>query len=442
MTRIPIALATMLAPSCSHAYDLMDAYKHARSNDPTISRFDAIKQAAREDVSLAHAPLLPRISANLNLIEKDWGETAFPVRHRHTRHRTQAITIDYRMFDISGHSRLSAAKSASRAQDATYEAALQQLATRVVTAYFEVLTNDDALAFAKANERVLDRQQEEASVRSKVGLATTADVLDARARHSTSIAAVITAEHLLADSREALSQITGKPVGRLKKLRELLPVDAPPPAYLKASVARAVAGNPSVLAARYNLESTEQGVATARAGDLPTIDAALSYKRTAAWTQTPTRSAHGNTQGRRRRSGFTIGLTLRVPIVSAVTQGSHVRRAIDQREAAQGSLELTRRRVVSDTLRYHRSVVAGVSKIAATKAEVESFKNAHHATQAGIEVGSRTIIDLLIVQQKLTRSLMDHSVARHQFILDKLLLKKADGSLGMEDLEAINLLLQ
>jgi len=131
-----------------------------------------------------------------------------------------------------------------------------------------------------------------------------------------------------------------------------------------------------------------------------------------------------------------------VPIFSGGATQSRVRQSIYQRDAAQDSLESTRRQVVRDTLNYYRSVVAGISKVEATKAAVASSESARDATQAGFEVGTRTIVDVLIAQQNLTSSLSDYSQARHQFILDKLLLKQTAGTVDVKDLEAINALLQ
>jgi outer membrane protein len=363
----------------------------------------------------------------------------------HTRTRSDSLTISQSVVDFSKYADLKAAKSSSQAQDATYEAALQELSTRVATAYFQVLTNDDALTFAKANEQALARQLEQAQQRFDVGLSAITDVQDAKAQHDTSVAAVITAENTLADSREALTQITGKPADNLKKLREDLPMDAPSPNDPKAWVAEAVKSNPTILASQYNVDSAEHSISSARAGHLPTIDASAGYSKSTAWAQNgggSSASSSGTLSSSNGRGGTSVGLTLNVPIFSGGATQSRVRQSIYQRDAAQDSLESARRQVVRDTLNYYRSVVAGISKVEATKAAVASSESARDATQAGFEVGTRTIVDVLIAQQNLTSSLSDYSQARHQFILDKLLLKQTAGTVDIKDLEEVNSLLQ
>jgi len=458
---LTVALALAATPFASPAEDLLDAYRQARANDPVLSQADSTRLATGETEVQARALLLPQVSAQLGLTQSnqngpdrlssssntaaDGTVTAgsgFDVGH--TRSRDLSATVTQTVLDLARFSDVRAAKSSAEAQDATYEAALQQLSTRVATAYFQVLTNDDALTYAKANEQALARQLEQAQQRFDVGLSAITDVQDAKAQHDTSVASVITAENTLADSREALTQITGKPADNLKKLREQLPMDAPSPNDPKAWVSQAVKSNPTILASQYSVDSAEHSISSARAGHLPTITANAGYSKSTQWYQNNpgagiNRALRDNGNG---RGGTTVGLTLNVPIFSGGATQSLVRQSIYQRDAAQDSLESARRQVVRDTLNYYRSVVAGISKVEATKAAVESSESARDATQAGFEVGTRTIVDVLIAQQNLTQSLSDYSQARHQFVLDKLLLKQTAGTVDVKDLEAVNALLQ
>ncbi|MET4677176.1 TolC family outer membrane protein [Luteibacter sp. ME-Dv--P-043b] len=447
---LTVALALAAMPFASHAEDLLDAYRQARANDPVLSQADSNRLATGETVVQSRALLLPQVSAQLQLSQSEPNGrdplvlndgTVVSNDIGHTRTRSSSLSVSQSVVDFSRYADLKASKSSSEAQDATYEAALQQLSTRVATAYFQVLTNDDALTFAKANEQALARQLEQAQQRFDVGLSAITDVQDAKAQHDTAVASVITAENTLADSREALTQITGKPSDNLKKLREQLPMDPPTPNDPKAWVAEAVKSNPTILASQYNVESAEHSISSARAAHLPTLDATAGYSKSTAWTQNAGTLSSSNTSSN-GRGGTTVGLTLSVPIFSGGATQSRVRQSIYQRDSAQDSLESSRRQVVRDTLNYYRSVVAGISKVEATKAAVESSESARDATQAGFEVGTRTIVDVLIAQQNLTSALSDYSQARHQFILDKLLLKQTAGTVDVKDLEAINALLQ
>jgi len=133
---------------------------------------------------------------------------------------------------------------------------------------------------------------------------------------------------------------------------------------------------------------------------------------------------------------------LNVPIFSGGATQSRVRQSIYQRDAATDAMELQRRQVVQNTLNFYRSVLAGISQVESGKASVESGQKALEATRAGFEVGTQTFTDVLLAIQTLTQSESTYSHARHQFILNKLLLQQAAGKADFKDIQDINALLQ
>jgi outer membrane protein len=82
-----------------------------------------------------------------------------------------------------------------------------------------------------------------------------------------------------------------------------------------------------------------------------------------------------------------------------------------------------------------------VSDIATYKAleqAVVSANSALQATEAGFEVGTRTIVDVLLSTRNLFDASRNLSAVRYRYVLSVLALKQAEGSLTGEDLEAIN----
>lgn len=451
---LTLALALAAGPMTSHAEDLLDAYRQARANDPTLAQNDALRLQQNETVVQSRALLLPQVSANLSLDQTQaagsrgtvetttTGQTVVVPDTGWTRSKQLTANVTQSVMDFSLYANLKAAHSLDAAQTATYEAALQALATRVSTAYFTVLTNMDALLYAKSNEEALNRELEQAQQRFDVGLSAITDVQDAKAQHDTSLADVIVAQNTLADSREALTQITGQPAGDLKKLRDDLPMTPPTPNDAKQWVDTALHYSPTVASSQFQVESSEHSISAARAGHLPTIGATASWGRESDWTQNGNNALLGSSNSTNNRPSTTVGLTLSVPIFSGGATQSKVRQAIYQRDENQDLLEATRRQVTRDTLNYFRSVVAGISQVEATKAAVISSASARDATQAGFEVGTRTIVDVLLAQQTLTQAQSNYSQARHQFVLNKLLLKQTAGQIDIKDLEQVNALLQ
>ena len=60
------------------------------------------------------------------------------------------------------------------------------------------------------------------------------------------------------------------------------------------------------------------------------------------------------------------------------------------------------------------------------------------AEQAGFEVGTRTIVDVLNSQRENYLARLNYARARYQYVVDQLRLKKAAGILSSEDLAEVN----
>ncbi len=443
---LALALAAVSLPS--HGEDLLDAYRDARANDPVLSQADANRLATGEGVPQARALLLPQVSAGLTLSQTNYGSsdsdtvydpnTGLPISGQTGHSRTRSIdgTLSQTVFDFSKYANLKAAHSAANAQDATYQAALQDLLVRVTAAYFTVLNDEDQLTFAKANEDAYKRQYDQANEQYKVGLSAITNVYQAKAYYENAKTQTIAAQNTLDNDKEALRVITGTPIGDLKKLRDNLPMQPPVPSDPDAWVKEAMQNNPTLLAQKDNVQTAEHNITTARAGHLPTIMANVSYGKNTTWYQNPVGYDPN------RPASTTIGLTLNVPIFSGGLTQSRVRQSIYQRDAATDAMELQRRQIVQDTLNYYRSVLAGISQVESGKAAVESGEKALEATRAGFEVGTQTFTDVLLAIQALTQSESTYAQARHQFILDKLLLQQAAGTADLKDIESINALLQ
>ncbi|HEX7732116.1 MAG TPA: TolC family outer membrane protein [Rhodanobacter sp.] len=442
---LALALAAVSLPS--HGEDLLDAYRQALANDPTLAQADATRLATGEGVNQARALLLPQISGSLSLSQTTGGgneriqdpnnpnEFINTSTFGHSRTRNLGANLSQTVFDFSKYANLKAAHSSANAQDELYQAALQNLFVRVATAYFAVLTDEDQLAFAKANEDAYKQQYEQSNQRYKVGLSAITDVYQAKSYYEGAKAQTISAQNTLDNDREALSQITGQPTGTLKKLRDELPMGAPDPSDPDAWVKQALANNPNLLAQEQNVQAAEHNITAARAGHLPTITANVSYGKSASWYENA--AIHSNTP-----SSTTIGLTLNVPIFSGGLTQSQVRQSIYNRDAAQDSMEIERRQVKASALNYYRSVLAGISQVESGKAAVDSAQKALDATRAGFEVGTQTMVNVLLAIQTLTQAESSYSQARHQLVLNRLLLKQSAGTASLGDLQNINALLQ
>jgi outer membrane protein len=455
-----LSLALLLAAgtSAAHADDLIEIYKQARAADPTLAGAEATRLATDENVVQARSQLLPQVNAGVSMTRNHGGfndtvlvrdpndpSNQIPVAGvtQTTYTRSIGVQLEQSLLDISRWTALKASRYTADAGAANWDAAQQDLLVRAANAYFNVLSALDRLKFADANEKALARQLEQAQQRFDVGLAAITDVNDAKAQHDQAVASVISSQNAVDQAREAVRQLTNKEPGEFKRLREDLPLDHPTPDDPQAWVEVALKQNPSLSSAAYQVDAANANINTARAGHLPTLSAQVGYSRAPTWgTQRYGGLGQFPDYSGDPKWGSSIGVTLSVPIFSGGFTQSRVRQAVYNRDYAQDQYEYNRRLVEATTRNNYRSVIAGASEVEATRAAVVSAQSSVEATQAGYEVGTRTIVDVLISQQTLLQAQSSYSAARHSFVMDGLLLKQAAGVIEVKDLQAINALLE
>lgn len=457
---LSLAVALALGATNAHADDLMQIYQEARASDPSLAGAEATKLATDENVDQVRALLLPQIGANASYSRTTGGDNGttiitdpndpsgngipVPGYSRTQNFRSLGATLQQSVLDISKWTALKASRYTAKAGAATYDSAQQRLLVDVTRAYFNVLTAVDTLTFGVANEKALARQLEQAQQRFEVGLAAITDVNDAQAQHDQAVASVIKDQNDVDTARETVRQLTNREPGEFKRLRDSLPLDTPTPNDPAAWVAVALKHNPDLNSAAFQLDAANTNIETARAGHYPTINADLGYARSTQWGDT--RFQGGGNGGFQSYAGDpkwggSIGLTLNVPIFSGGFTQSRVRQAVYNRDFALDQLEFNRRQVEAATRNSFRTVIAGAAEVEATQAAVKSAQSSVEATQAGYDVGTRTIVDVLISQQTLLQAQSAHSAARHAFVLNQILLKQAAGVVEVQDLVAINALL-
>lgn len=459
MGLLAAALAVATLPLPSQAEDLAQIYQLARQADPTLAAADANKNATEESVPQARSAMLPQINGSYGFAHSDQGSkgpnTSFVqdqvgnfgiiTTDASGRSRPGNLMLTQSIFNWGNITRLRSAHALAEGAQYTYDAASQDLLVRTATAYFGVLTAEDQLTFAQLNEKSLAKQLDQAEQRFQVGLSAITDVHVARAQHDAAVAQVITAQNAVETAREGVTQIIGKDFGDLKKLRDPLPLEKPTPADAQAWVDLANKQNPVLASAQRSVDSAEDNISTQRSGHYPTLSGSITRNDTPSWgsvNEFASGQKFSIPSNNNLSTATTIGVTLNIPIFSGGLVSSQTRQAVFQRDAAQDQLELQRRTVVANTRNAYRAVIAGISEVEATKAAVVSAQSALDATQAGFEVGTKTIVDVLISQSTLLNAQSAYSQARHQFVLSGLQLKESAGVVAAKDLDAVNSLLE
>ncbi len=450
-----LALAIALLPAGgAHAEDLLQTYQLARSGDPQLSEAESSRLATREGSVQARALLLPQIDGTATLQKSrsngssnniQFDQTTGQPFQTNVQSTSDTTTRDYginlrqMVYDRSNFTRLKSQNALSQSSDFQLRSAGDSLVTRTSAAYFNVLVAIETLAAAEAQETALKKQFDFASKRLEVGLAPITDVHEARAQYESARANNIVTRNALEDAYQALAEITGTPVRNLKGLPENFQPALPSEQGADDWVATAIANNPALKAKQLQVQSTAADVETARAGHLPTLYLSGGYGDNTSFGSSTFRGQ--NLPSDRTSRGPTLGLTLSVPIFSGGATQSRVRQALALRDLSDEQLEQQKRALVRSTRNAYQNLVAGISEVEARRLALVSARAAYSASQVGLEVGTRTVIDVLINQQTLFNAEREFALARYNFLQSRLLLEQAAGTLDIKDVQDVNRLL-
>lgn len=422
------------------ADDLSQVYQLALQNDPIINRAKADKELAYSGIALSRANLLPQISGSVSY-SLNSGDQVFTTENGfgtiNSESDTLSMGLDLRMsiYDHANWVGMDRAEKVAQQGDANLASALQSLIVRVTNAYLAVLREQDSVEFVKAELRAIERQLEQTKQRFEVGLTAITDVHEAQANFDNTVARQIRAENQLELRLEELREITGKYHSGISILdTNLFTATQPTPANVEDWLKLAEDANFELLIQRFAKDIAMEDIASAKAGHYPTLDFSASLSRVDRTTEV---------QGSDPRdfptlNSQSLGLNLSVPIY----QGGRVSTSTDQARSryviASENMELVYRQTVRSVRSSYNDVKAAVSTIRALEQSVVSADSALKATEAGFDVGTRTIVDVLNSTRNLFDARRNLADARYNFISAIINLKRAAGSLTEDDLLAVN----
>ncbi|MEM1091252.1 MAG: TolC family outer membrane protein [Pseudomonadota bacterium] len=422
-----------LSAAAVQAEDLMDVYRLAVESDPQLAAAGARLRSTGEVKRQAWASFLPNLTASATYNDTQGSFTLVDGRGNDIDQSQEQLRLQLSqpIYQRENYTRLDASRSQLAQSEADYELALDNLMVRVSEGYFNVLTAEDALRFATAEETANARQLEQAEQRYEVGLTAITDVHEAQASYDRARANVIVAQNSLDDSKEALRELTGVEISAVQPLRDDYAIKPPPADPMSVWVDSAMMGNPSVLSRKFAADAAYHNIRTQRAGHYPTVDLSVTY-------QDSTNSGDLGAFATETQDFTSLGVTLTVPVYAGGAVASRGRQAAADYDAALDQLEQEKRGVTRTTRNSYRAVLAGISQVEAFRQAVVSAQSALEATEAGFEVGTRTIVDVLLAQRTLFQAQRDFSQSRHDLVVNRLRLRAGAGTIEVTDLETVN----
>lgn len=428
------ALAATIAGLPGHALgmDLVQAWRDAAAIDPLLAGVRSQLEATRERVPQARAGLMPSVNANLaasrQAVDSSLREDRYFVNPKN-----YVLQLSQPLLRLQNVEAYQQSKLSVTIGEAQLVQARQDLILRVSQAYFDVLAAQDNVETIRAQMRAISEQLASAKRNFEVGTATVTDQQEAQARYDLASAQELAALNDLEVKRAALSQLVGKPVPALAKLRPGVALQPPQPARAADWTEGARSDNPAVQQARVAAEIARREVDRQRYGHYPTLDLVGSVGRQAS--SLPQGTPFTSTTG-------SVGIQLSLPIYAGGAVDARVRESANLRDKALSDLEAARRTAEQGARTAFLGVNSGLAQVRALEAAEKSSRLALDSNLLGYQVGVRINIDVLNAQQQLFTTQRDLARARYDVLVNGLKLKSTAGTLGETDVEAVAALLE
>ncbi|MEQ1599587.1 MAG: TolC family outer membrane protein [Methylotenera sp.] len=415
------------------ALGLMEAYEAALANDSVYRAAMHENEAGQQFKIIGRANLLPNISANYAYNRNDSDITSSGngfsrSENRNYNSENGGIQLRQPIFNLESWARYRQGNLQTQLSDKQFLVRKQELIKRFFGLYANANYAEDLLALSLAQRDSFKTQEEANKLMAVRGEGTKTALIESQAKLGLSEAQVIEAQDGVADGRNALAAMLGKEITTLDVLSENFNVQPLEQTDFDAWKNIALENNPEIAAQRESVDLAYQEIRKNHSGHMPRLDAVASL------TKSKSDSTSTFNQDIETKS---IGLQLNVPIYA----GGQVSAATAQAEAnhkkAQDDLETKTNEVLVDLRKQYNIVLSSTLKIAALKQSVESAELLVTATKKSLLGGVRTNLDVLDARKQLFEAKRDLSLARYNYLVAFVSLKKAAGTLTVADLEKI-----
>ena len=418
-----IALIVLISTS-ANAETLADIYQLAVKNDPIAGAAKATYKANKETLKQGKAVLLPQLNASSSKVEPESDDNINPITTTYRASLSQSI------INVPAWFQFRSAKNMDQAAEAKFSAQQQSLIIRVSESYFNVLRAYDNKQTRQAEELAIQRQLEQVTERFEVGLLPITDVHEIQAIFDDARVNSLEANGALDIAFDQLQVLSGKSHNQLAGLKDGFNAEAPIPAAAESWVEFALANNFELKASQLTQQAAVETAKAAKAQHLPKVTISADYSKRDIEA---TASA-----GAMMTEETAINLNLTMPIFSGGLTSSQSRQASYQAQNAEQNYIATKRNTMQAARSNYQSAITNAARVKARKQAITSAESALKATQAGYEVGTRNIVDVLLAQRTLFQAKRNYSNAKYDYILSMMRLKQVAGQLSPEDVYELN----
>ena len=430
-----VCVASLMVPQTSLADTLTAIYESAVQNDPVLRAARANFNADRENKNIARGALLPQLSISGDYTQSELNDSSPIVGMGgliDSDTTSYSASLNQAIFDMPSWYSFQSGKALSESARAQFAADQQSLIIRVSDAYFNVLRAYDNLQTRDAEERAIQRQLEQTRERFEVGLLPVTDVHEAQAVFDDAAVNSLEARGALNIAFEGLAVLTGQDHKVLAGLTENFAATNPEPLSNQEWVDFAIGNNFQLKVAELGKDAAYNSAKASAAARLPKVSGRVSY------FDSDSDGTRYTSPFESQQDGHSFVVSVTMPIWMGGSVDAQRRQAKQRSIASDEGYIATKRNTVQAARSLHQLVLTNTARVKARKQSITSADSALQATQAGYEVGTRNIVDVLVAQRTVYQARRNYSNARYDYILSMMRLKEVAGQLSPEDIYQLN----
>ena len=400
---------------------LADVVDLALRNNPATRASWAQARAAASLFGSARGAYYPTVDGDATLSRIQSPATLQRPAGKRTEYGP-SIALNYLVLDFGGRSgSVERARQSLFAANLEHNATLQNTVLQAQVAYFTYMATSALLSAERSAVAEAQANLTAAQRRNTVGLATIADVLQARTALSQEQLNLETIQGNLQAARGSLASALGLPANlpfELEPLPTAIPVGMITQS-VDSVINEALRNRPDLAAARAQAASAAAQVRVARSAELP----ALTLGSNAARTYSSPQQFAG--------PSYSVSLGLAIPIFNGFSHQYDVAAARAQADAATALADQTRQQVITQVFVSYYALQTAEARVATADDLLASARQSVEVAAGRYREGVGSIIDLLTAQTALANARAQQVQSRWQWYTSLAQLARDAGVLGV-----------
>jgi len=420
---------TMAYGMNTHAESLLEVYKLSKINDPGLRTAAASYNSEKEEVVITKGSLFPDISFAADL---GYTDTNADYGNSDTNSNSLEVSLNYPIYSPALGYAVDAVKINFASSGVDYANTEEDLSYESVAAYFDLLTEISNVKIAKAQAKATASQLNQVKKQYEVGQVAITDLHTAQAEYDSNKVDIISAEADMINAQETLRQLSGKLITKVLDLSTDYPIKMTAGKNAAFYVDLAKKQNKDIKSLKLASQYAQTNIEIQKSnGRVPTVTIKGSITRSDN-DSSPTANSDGDSLA------SYIGVNVSIPLYQGGAIDANVRQSIYDSIEAEESLEDGIQNTELAVRSLYRDLKTSVAQIAAQKQLIVSYSSSLEATQAGYEVGTRNIVELLDAQSDLYNSQGTLEQLRYSFAVKQMSLLEYTGELDESKISDLN----